>query len=129
MDATNFDAASGYFTFVLPGAPLTTNSSQDELTQARNTLQQQTQGQPFPIPPNMPVGLEVVFLYETRNDVPAVMDRQTIARELTLGILYDDNSDVCSKSVMGMPAPQGREPGTTIRVRVLEEGDMPQPDF
>lgn len=120
----NFDATNGYFTFVLPGPPLTTADNQAQLNGARARLSEQIQGLPFPIPSDMPVGLEVIFNYPHDARPDGAMDRNTVARELTLGVLYEDNSSVCNKSVMGLTAQEGVEGSTKIRVRVLEKGDI-----
>jgi hypothetical protein len=102
---------SEYYSFVLPGHPLTLNSGPLELDQARNLLMEQVHALNLPVPvsanPQTPVELHAVFHFPTSVDadnnddnVPVrTRDMLDISRELTIGILYTDNTSVAAKSV------------------------------
>jgi hypothetical protein len=109
----------GFITFVIPGRPLTTNSTFSELNSARNALTEQTRGlAPFPIPANiMAVALQVVFKYPREFNAPGPLEMTTIARELTIGILYEDNDSIGDKSVRR--AVVDDEGSTIIKIRPL----------
>lgn len=109
------DNEEASFSLVIPGSPLTPDSDSRALSRARQVLQEQVQNLGFlPIPPDTAVGLEVNFVYPTSvQDLPDAMALNTIARELAIGILYDDNFQVCRKCVMKRVASNDEEVGST----------------
>ena len=121
--STNTDEGGNSFTIVIPGPPLTTNSSSNELTRFRRNLSQQLQqqfGWTRPVPAEVPVSLGVNFFYpQGMANVPGAMDRQDIAREIVMGILYVDNDQVCQKAVSMEYAPEGDVGSTHIALAVL----------
>jgi len=121
MDNPNND----FYTMIIPGDPLTTNSTASELTRARESLSEQIQGMEgiFPIAADIPVELRVSFNYlqeYAENEWPGMMDAMDIALEITLGILYHDNCQIHAKSVMKGTAEEGaREGSTEIKICLL----------
>jgi hypothetical protein len=125
-----------YYSFVIPGAPLTLESGPVDLDQARNVLRELVQGQNLPVPISANrqtlVELHVVFHFPTTNNnnvavlpvATTTSDMLDIARELTIGILYTDNTSIAIKSVRrSLRAIDGDDPigCTRIQFRLLDE--------
>lgn len=125
----NFHQADGCFHFQIPGRHLTSDSPMSELEQARQVLRDQTAIDElyFPIPAGSPIDLMVEF-YNPVGLYPGgfedgfdLMQRMTVARELTQGIVYQDHSCVASKQI-SMRETSQEEGFTVVRVRVLGLG-------
>jgi hypothetical protein len=118
------NSEDGFITFVIPGRPLTTNATPSELNSARNALTEQIRGIAlFPLPADMALALEVVFKYPRGFNGPGAVEMTTIARELTIGILYEDNFSISSKSARKEVADD--EGSTIVKIRPLAGDDHP----
>jgi hypothetical protein len=65
----------------------------------------------------MAVASEVLFKYPLGFNAPGALEMTTIARELTIGILYEDNDSICDNSVRR--AVVDDEGSTIIKIRPL----------
>ena len=114
------------FSFVIPGPPVTTESTQSQLNQFREKLETEvqrlsnSQREMFPLTSDIEVGLEVTFNFPSNFEfIPGPLEMIEVAREICIGILYLDNGSVGSKSAQKDLVEQG-EASTDIKVSILQ---------
>lgn len=108
------------FTFVLDGTPLTTMSTSGDLNRVRNELREKVQGLGcFPVPANLAIGVHYTLSYPSGfANTPGISDIPEIAREITIGILFVDNSQICDKKARRAVAETG-DGATRIQIQLL----------
>mmetsp|Transcript_22318 Transcript_22318/g.32946 ORF Transcript_22318/g.32946 Transcript_22318/m.32946 type:complete len:128 (-) Transcript_22318:119-502(-) len=85
----------------IPGTPLRTNSSDRQLRNFRDKLQNAVRDLTcFPYPFNLPIKVEFAFAYPENSVQPSLMEMTDISRESTIGILYESNDSIVSKSLV-----------------------------
>lgn len=84
----------------IPGTPLRFSSNARKLQQFRNSLQKAVEDLPcFPYPFNVPIKLSFGFAYPDSVIPPGMIDMMDIAREITIGILYESNDAYVGKDI------------------------------
>mmetsp|Transcript_10955 Transcript_10955/g.25948 ORF Transcript_10955/g.25948 Transcript_10955/m.25948 type:complete len:130 (+) Transcript_10955:182-571(+) len=112
------------FTFVVKGRPPLPGSDLSDLDRARTRLQGKISEQTgdnafFPIPATIPVSLKFLFFHPSDMDRPSMMDCMDSTREICMGILYSDNTDILEKKLFIEKATSdGDYPDGAILIRV-----------